>query len=107
MEDTTKFTLIDEWWGPDYNDGQWPYPDRYTKSSIEGTLAERIRAKLGADWEAPVFITETEISGGYSEYTQENTFDFVLECAGITKEFDDGNGWDNGLSLLLKWLEEA
>ena len=101
--DTTTFTLVEEW--ADEGEWEWPYPNQYKKSLIEGTLADLIRAKFGVD--APVYITETEISGGWSEYTQETDFEFTVECGDESHEFSDILGYDNGLKGLLEWLGGA
>lgn len=65
---STQSVLISETEDPDENQGEWPYPNKYRTYRITGELADRVLAKAGTDGE--VTILETEISGGYSEYTQ-------------------------------------
>jgi hypothetical protein len=116
------FELLDEWEDPDENDGEWPYPTTYKKSRITGDLAERIKAAflrenpdLGVEG-SEVIITEEVVSSGYSEYTQENEYNMVIQYAGYAKEFTSGSysamdGYFNGsnsynnLGKLLKWTE--
>lgn len=105
----TNSTVIHEWSdapedGRDADD--WPYPNHYIKSLITGELADRIRARLGQPDETPVFITETHISGGYSEYTQENDYEHTINCGAEVVEL--AAGWDsNGLNKLIKWLDQT
>jgi hypothetical protein len=84
---------------------EWPYPTTYTKSLITGQLAQDIRVKLMKPDEMPVFIIEEQISGGYSEYTQETDYSHVLEVNGERINLGDSYDYDNGLNSLLKWLE--
>ena len=100
----TTFTLLDEWEDEDENDGEWPYPTQYKKSRVEGELAEQVRAKLGVADDAEVIITEEIISGGWSEYTQENEYNLEVEAGGASRYLDSGFRW-NCLDQLLKWVE--
>jgi transcriptional regulator with XRE-family HTH domain len=86
MSNSTNSTIIHEWQDapePGRGADEWPYPTSYTKSMITGELADRIRERMGVDASAPVFITEKCVSGGYSEYTQD---DFCAEL-GISRSY--------------------
>jgi hypothetical protein len=104
----TNSTIIQEW-DDDPEDGredEWPYPNHYIKSLITGELADRVRARLDQPAETPVLITETQISGGWSEYTQETDYEHRIDCGPASKDL----GTDylgNGLKKLLEWLDEA
>ena len=50
---------------------EWPYPTVDITSRITGELKDKI-LKLTGDSEGEVTLVETEVSGGYSEYTQED-----------------------------------
>lgn len=84
---------------------EWPYPTRYIKSLITGDLADAVRARLGLEEHVPVLITETAVSGGYSEYTQETDYTHVVEVGEYRIELGYSY-WGNGLEELLKWLDE-
>lgn len=76
----TRYTEDDE------GDGSWPPPPSITVHSVKGNLAERVRRRFGADSKATVTLTEETWYGGY-ECTQENSTEFVIECAGHRVEF--------------------
>ena len=83
---------------------EWPWPTKYTESAVDGDLAERVQRIAGSD--GPVTLTTAEVSGGWSEYTAENTYDFELKCDGKTL-FSHEDSWSsNGLSHLLEWLDK-
>jgi len=107
---TTNSTIIHEWYdapedGRDADD--WPYPTSYTKSIITGELADRIRERLGVDSSAPVFITETVESGGYSEYTQENDYSHTVQVGEHTLELAGSCWTSNGITALINWLDKT
>lgn len=106
---TTSSVEVDRWEDePEFGRSadEWPYPTRYVKSLIEGELADRIRERLGLEDDVPVYITETVISGGWSEYTQETDYTHVVEAG--WHEIELGYSyWGNGLGSLLKWLDEV
>nr|WP_296763756.1 hypothetical protein [Rhodococcus sp. (in: high G+C Gram-positive bacteria)] len=107
----TTFDVISEWEDEDENDGEWPYPTEYVKSVISGELADQVRKKIGKDkndFLPPVYITEINVSGGYSEYTQENDYSFIIECGDYhSNELFDSRWYSNNqLNALLKWLED-
>ena len=76
---TTEFTRT-------YTDGtldeEWPNSwDEYL-ITVEGVLADDIREKLNAPG-ALVEIIEKRTDGGYSEYTRENDYEFLLIVDGM------------------------
>jgi hypothetical protein len=106
---STNSTIIHEWQDapePGGDADEWPYPTSYTKSLITGELADRIRERLGVDAPAPVFLTEKCVSGGYSEYTQENDYYHTIETGGHTVEMEAGWSW-NPITSLINWLDKT
>lgn len=63
-----------------------PQNPSVTTARIEGELANRVRQRFGCG--SPVFITETNYWGGYSEYTQENEHDFEVTCGEHSVTFE-------------------
>lgn len=106
QRDPTEFTVIASWSGPG-DPEEWPFPTEHTLSEITGGLAERVRARAGADDTAPVFVLEHEVSGGYSEWTQENDYPFTVLVGGDAFHFDGYWHADATLRLLLRWLDGA
>jgi len=106
---STSSTTIHEW-SDAPEDGrdpeEWPYPTRYSKSLITGDLADKIRERLGVESHVPVMITEEVVSGGYSEYTQENDYNHTITVGEHTLELQ-GSYSDNGLNKLINWLDSA
>jgi len=104
---STNSTVIHEWEDapkPGCEADEWPYPTRYAKSLITGDLADKIRERLGLDSHVPVFITEKVVSGGYSEYTQENDYSHTVTAGEHAVEL--GYTWDgNGVTALTDWLD--
>lgn len=99
MTEPTTTTLSRQWSDPPErgrSEDDFPYPNQYNEFRVEGDLAERVRARVGAGSTAPVYITETVVSGGYSEWTQENDHYFKVECGLVTKEFEPYNVYDVG-----------
>lgn len=108
----TKTQLLEEWEDDDGapND-EWPYATRYTKHLITGGLADAVRKRLELPDSTSVMIEEQVVSGGWSEYTQENDYNFTLKFDDGTPEVEFtsarwGYGIDNGLTLLIEWLDE-
>lgn len=56
---------------------EWPYPDVYRKYLIVGDLADKVLARVGKA-DGIVSFTQLEVSGGYSEYTQETDYTFTV-----------------------------
>jgi len=76
---------------------EWPYPTVTTTYLTGGVLAQDVRKKLGLDDDVPIIMVEDAISGGYSEYTQENDYYITLKYGSESKEFD-------GIAQLIQWL---
>lgn len=109
MSTPTESVVVREWQaeaegGRDPH--QWPYPTRYQESVITGGLADAVRERLGAPPTEDVYITEAVISGGYSEWTQENDYEFTLTVGG--RDVQLPSGWeDNAIVCLTRWLDEV
>lgn len=104
---STNSFVIDQWEDdPDFgrSASDWPYPTRYIQSLITGDLADAVRARLGLDSHVPVYIVETVISGGWSEYTQQNDYSSIVEAGGHTVDLG-ATYYGNGLESLLSWLD--
>lgn len=102
---SSPLTTLREWEDEDANDGGWPYPTRYTESEANGELAERIRRALGVADDLPVYVTEEVVSGGWSEYTQEDDYTLAIRVGTAKHEIEDA--WSGGLVALLRWLDQA
>ena len=62
---------------------EWPYPTETIESVISGDLRARIlRILERTDDGAEVRLIETNVSGGYSEYTQESECDIEVRIGG-------------------------
>lgn len=101
-------TLLSEWAdepeeGRDADD--WPYPTTYRESQANGELAERIRRALGVADDLPVYVTEEIVSGGWSEFTQEDEYGLVIRVGDEKREME--GDWNGGLVALLRWLDHA
>lgn len=103
-QDTTTFTVISTETMPALHEG-WPYPDRYITSAIEGTLARQIRRRFGLAPDGGVIMVERQISGGYSEYTQEMSYKFSVSVGNHYQSFDSDTR--NAVALLLEWVGEG
>lgn len=106
----TTSTVIHTWSdspAPGCSADDWPYPTSYTKSLITGELADRIKARLGVDASAPVFITERCESGGYSEYTQEKDYYHTITTGEHVVEMRASYWGSNAITLLTEWLDET
>jgi len=92
-------------------DNSFPYPDKFSRSSATGELAERIRFALTEgkpeelEYET-VFLTEITKYGGYSEYTQDNFTFLRIECGEHTKVIEPED-FKSVFSLMMDWLDEA
>lgn len=109
---TTSSTVVAQWEDAPENGrsaNEWPYPTRYQRCLITGDLADAVRERLGLEEHVPVMIVETVVSGGWSEYTQENDYYHLVEAGGFEINLGGGgSGWgQNGVDELLKWLDEV
>jgi len=106
---STASTLMHEWSDqpePGRDADDWPYPNRYSKSLITGDLADAIRTRLNVESHVPVIITEEVVSGGYSEYTQENDYNHTITVGEHTVELESSWTW-NAITALTRWLDET
>ena len=88
----------------------WPYPDEHTEYLIGGQLADQIRARTGQTGD--VIFEELNVSGGWSEYTQENDYSVTIKVGDFTKTFD-GNAtfgavrYYSAIPRIVAWLNRA
>jgi hypothetical protein len=105
LGDMTVVKSWDDGDGTD-KDNEWPYPTQYVKRVLTGVLADDIRRALGEPDDTIVYITEVEVSEGYSEYTTETDYQMEIECGKVVKEFDEyGYGQQSNLVKLIEWIE--
>lgn len=111
-EERDKMTVRHRWSAePQWNDrsvDEWPYPDSFVRSEPSEALAQAVRDRVGASEDAGVTLVTRCVSGGYSEYTQENDYSTIVEVDGDVV-FDTGLSYQNstnGLTELLAWLDE-
>jgi hypothetical protein len=82
MAATTSYQIRS--WTDEPDEGRtaedWPYPTEHAEYRIDGDLADRVRARIGRS--GVVTLIEDKISGGYSEYTIEDYFEFELRIDG-------------------------
>ena len=106
LDDMETFTLIASWEDPPEpgrSADEWPYPTSHNLSEIRGELAERIRRAFGAEDGEQVTIQENIVSGGYSEYTIENDYEYTVRCG---EHVWSSNSY-SGIWRLLAWLDES
>ena len=86
----------------------WPPPTEYVKRVLpaDDPLAVAIRARLGLEKAVKVAITESTQYGGSSEYTQENSYEMVIEAGDHKIEFDEDHGLDSNFLQLIRWLDQ-
>lgn len=87
---------------------EWPYPTITITSSISGDLRAAILRKLNMA-EGNVIIEESEVSGGYSEYTQETDYGIRVMVDGQERWKSSGIEWsaENAMAAFLKWTGHA
>lgn len=92
------------------NDRAWTYGDNpetiLVRREISGKLADDIRSRFGVDDDIPVYITEEEIEGSYSEWTSYTDYVMTIDCGRHQKKFDEIYAVYN-FEKLLKWLDET
>lgn len=107
MSDITKISELRTKDGGDWD--KWPYPTVTITSAITGELRKRILAKLeiADNPGTEVTIEESEVSGGYSEYTQENDCSIRVMVDG-TEHWQRGDmyGTDGAMAAFMKWSTE-
>ncbi|RDI32439.1 hypothetical protein DEU38_103172 [Rhodococcus sp. AG1013] len=92
---------------PSHGKPEYSCDTECVKRTITGALADDVRRKLGAPADAEVMVTERNHVYGYSTLTQENDFECVVECAGVSKELYSHWGQWNSLPSIIEWLTES
>lgn len=108
MSDITKISELRTKDNGEWDD--WPYPTVTITSAITGELRKRILAKLeitdlpGVD----VTIEESEVSVGYSEFTQETDYGIRVMVDGVEKWKREGFDFstDSTMAAFMKWSTE-
>lgn len=87
--------------GGDWDD--WPYPTITITSRVTGDLRTAILAKLDKV-SGDVLIEESEVSGGWSEFTQETDYSVRVMVDGQERWRNDSE-WsaENAMAAFLKW----
>lgn len=118
MSETT-FTLVRK---DGVTDEDWPDNWTEVETKVEGDLADKVRAKVGAAADAVVTLWERGQDGGYSEWTQEWDVEFEVRVDGLPvfkdslgwSSLDEDTGqpnelsrsWGNGLTRFIEWLDK-
>lgn len=89
--------------------GEWPFPTLEIESVITGELRSRILAKLGrSDETAEMLLIETNVSSGYSEYTQEDECSIRVRIGEDTAwQADYEHSTDAAMARFLKEFTDA
>lgn len=82
MSDIRKVREVREKDDGDWED--WPYPILTIESVVSGGLRAIILARLNAPDTAEVRLIETCVSGGYSEFTQEDDYGIEVLADGAS-----------------------
>lgn len=84
--------------------GDWPYPTVTIISKVTGELRDKILALTGG--EGDVYLEESEISVGYSEYTQdtEYTIRVVVNASEVWKH-DCEVSKESAMASFLRWVQ--
>jgi hypothetical protein len=99
---STNIRKIDQIVGPGDPD-KWPYPTITIESEISGELRDRIIARTGLT--GRVTLLESEISGGYSEYTQETDYEIEVLIDGH-HVWNDDYQWstESAFGAFMTWV---
>jgi hypothetical protein len=62
---------------------EWPYPTLTIESIITGKLRTHILNIYSLEDTAEVYLIETQVSGGYSEFTKEDECSIQVQVDGI------------------------
>jgi hypothetical protein len=107
----TELLLVTSW-TDDGDPDEWPYPDTVSLWEVVGGLRDAVlkRMRLLGHTEytgnESVTLEERTISGGYSEYTQEDEYHFVIYVDDV-RVFSWEDYWNvNPINALIKWLDE-
>jgi hypothetical protein len=109
MSDITK---VREWTDTDgheadeYGNYDWPYPTEVVESRVTGDLRDKILARTDCD-EGEVLIIERVVSGGYSESTQENDYEFDVTIDGVTVWTSSQWSDEKNLAAFITWADGA
>lgn len=82
---------------------EWPYPTVTITSRVTGSLRTAILAKLGVA-DGDVTIEESEVSGGWSEVTQETDYQIQVLLDGVKKwERDVQWSAESAMAAFMDW----
>lgn len=82
----------------------WPYPTVTIESEVSGELRAGILAKLGRS-KGDVCLVESEVSGGWSEWTQETDYEISVEIDGEKVWGDEYSpSKESALAAFLEWV---
>lgn len=103
MSDITKISEQRTKDGGDWD--EWPYPTINITSRVTGDLRAKILARLDRT-NGDVELQELEVSGGYSEYTQENDYEIRVLVDGRERWGSKyGTSAEDSMAMFLKWVE--
>ena len=86
---------------------EWPYPTVTIESEVTGELRSKVIAAAGGEpVPGRVIITETEVSGGYSEFTQETEYGIEVRIDGASVWKDEYNmDSETAMSAFMRWAK--
>ena len=87
---------------------EWPYPTIETTSRITGELRDKILKRTGrkANDTSEITIVESNVSSGWSEFTQDNDYsiDVFIGTEGITiTNYDTSE--ESAMSRFFEWVD--
>lgn len=88
---------------------EWPYPTETIESVVSGDLRARIlRILERADDGTEVRLIETNVSGGYSEYTRETECDIEVRIGGdVAWKYEDSLSNESAMTKFLAKFAES
>ena len=106
MSDITK---VREWIDsgePEPEGGyEWPHPPKFIESNVTGELRSLILKQIGQEDDGrPVRIIESEVEGGYSEYTVETDYGVEVWVRAWHTEF--GYSPDSARRSFMQWISK-
>lgn len=90
------------------SEDDWPYPDYHAEYLIGGHLADLIRERTGETGD--VIFEELRVSGGWSEWTQEDDYSVTIRVGDFKREFEgvaELGSYHSALPGIQRWLEGA
>jgi hypothetical protein len=90
----------------EYGEYDWPYPTEVVESRVTGELREKVLSRTDR-FDGEVLIIERVISGGHSEYTQENDYEFDVTIDGVKVWGTDHWSDEKNLAAFLAWVDGA